>query len=92
MVVAGERVCDSALAVVADGESFDVILLAVVYGLRYWRFASTHASTDDAQLASDVIQISPQVSGTVAQVLVRENQVVKAGDVLVISISSLSES
>lgn len=56
--------------------------IAVVYGVRYWRFASTHASTDDAQITSDIVSIAPQVSGTVTRVLVSENQPVHKGDLL----------
>jgi membrane fusion protein (multidrug efflux system) len=61
-----------------------LLAVGVDLGLGYWRFASTHTSTDDAQIASDVIQIAPQVSGTVRQVLVGDNQPVKAGDLLVV--------
>lgn len=67
---------------------FLALAAAVVYGalvgIRHWRFAMTHVSTDNAAIASDVIQISPQVSGTIRQVLVRENQPVKKGDLLVV--------
>lgn len=59
-------------------------IVAAVMGVRYWRYATTHVSTDDAALTSDVIQISPQVTGTVKQVLVKDNEVVKAGDLLVV--------
>lgn len=61
-----------------------IVLVGLAMGIRYWRFASTHASTDNAAIASDVIQISPQVSGTVKQVLVKDNQLVKAGDLIVV--------
>lgn len=55
-----------------------------ILGARYWAFASSHVSTDNAYLTNDVIQISPQVSGTVKKVLVKENQEVKAGDLIVV--------
>lgn len=55
-----------------------------VVGLRYWHFSTTHVSTDNATLCGDVVQISPQVSGTVERVLVRDNQLVEAGQLLVV--------
>jgi len=61
-----------------------VLAIAGILGLRYYQFSSTHEATDDAQLASDVIQISPQVSGTVVKVAVTDNQVVRKGDLLVV--------
>lgn len=60
-----------------------VVVLAIA-GVRYWSFASSHVSTDNAAVTSDVVQIAPQVSGTVKQVLVKDNQEVKAGDLLVV--------
>jgi membrane fusion protein, multidrug efflux system len=39
-------------------------------------------STDNAYVQADQITISPQIAGRVAEVLVRENQAVKAGDLL----------
>jgi membrane fusion protein (multidrug efflux system) len=59
------------------------VVLAVLGG-KYWVYSSHHEYTDDAALTNDVIEISPQVSGTVAKVLVQDNQKVKAGDVLVV--------
>src|SRR2546428_633567 len=37
-----------------------LLIVGTVYGLRYWRFAHTHVSTDDAFVTGDVVQISPQ--------------------------------
>src|SRR5579884_2138205 len=61
-----------------------VLICAIVFGVRYWKFAQTHVSTDDAYLTSDVVQITPQVSGSVAKVLVDENQPVQAGQLLAV--------
>jgi membrane fusion protein (multidrug efflux system) len=60
-------------------------LLAVggVWGARYWRYASAHESTDDAYLTADITSVAPQVTGTITAVMVSENQIVKAGDLLV---------
>ena len=61
-----------------------VVVALAVFGIRYVIFASQNTSTDNAYITNDIIQISPQVSGTVKQVLVSENQVVKAGDPIVV--------
>jgi membrane fusion protein (multidrug efflux system) len=60
-----------------------VLFAALVEGVRYYQFSSTHTGTDDAYVHSDTIQIAPQVSGTVLQVLVKENDHVTKGQVLV---------
>jgi len=39
-------------------------------------------STDNAYVEADHVTIAPQISGRVSEVLVRENQAVKAGDIL----------
>jgi membrane fusion protein, multidrug efflux system len=61
-----------------------VVLLVVGYfGFRYWQFASTHESADDAYTTNHIHQISPRINGTVQRVLVDDNVRVKAGQVLV---------
>jgi len=57
------------------------VLLALVVGLfLYYR---NRESTDDAQVDGHITQISSKVYGRVAEVLVTDNQAVKAGQVLV---------
>lgn len=59
------------------------ILASGIIGVRYWQYATTHETTDNATLTGDVIQIAPQVSGTVKAVHVIDNQHVEAGQLLV---------
>lgn len=59
-----------------------VLILAVVFGLRYWLYARAHESTDDAFIDGHIIQVSPKVSGYVSKVYVTDNQQVKAGDLI----------
>src|ERR1700744_61048 len=40
-------------------------------------------TTDDAYIAADATVVAPQVRGLVAEVLVKDNQAVKAGELLV---------
>jgi membrane fusion protein (multidrug efflux system) len=51
--------------------------------LHYYRFMTTHVTTDDAYVDGTVDLISSRVTGTVNQVYVQDNWIVKAGDLLV---------
>jgi membrane fusion protein (multidrug efflux system) len=52
--------------------------------LVYWLLVGRYIeSTDDAYLQADSLTVAPKVGGYVAQVLVGDNQAVKAGDPLV---------
>jgi len=57
-----------------------VLALAVLLALTYYH---NRQSTDDAQVDGHIVMLAPKVSGNVAEVLVSDNQVVKAGEVLV---------
>lgn len=64
-----------------------LVLLAALlaggwYGLYWWREGRFLISTDDAYVKADIAVIAPKVSGYVAQIVARDNQPVKAGDVL----------
>jgi membrane fusion protein, multidrug efflux system len=60
-----------------------VVVLAAVYGYRWWRHLQAHVSTDDAFITGRIAPVSARVSGHVAKVLATDNQDVQAGDVLV---------
>ncbi|HJP94676.1 MAG TPA: HlyD family secretion protein [Pyrinomonadaceae bacterium] len=60
-----------------------VLLIGIIGGIRYWLYARSHETTDDAFIDGHIIQVSPKVSGYVAKVYVSDNQQVKAGDLLV---------
>ncbi|HKR12377.1 MAG TPA: HlyD family secretion protein [Pyrinomonadaceae bacterium] len=60
-----------------------VLVIGVIAGVRYWLYARSHESTDDAFIEGHIIQVSPKVAGYVARVHVEDNQQVKAGDLLV---------
>jgi membrane fusion protein, multidrug efflux system len=60
------------------------LLFGLLYfGLGYLAQSMTHESTDDAFLDAHIVSVAPKVAGRVKQVLVTDNQVVKAGDLLV---------
>ena len=56
---------------------------ALLYGGWWLAFAGKTVATDDAYVGADTAQVTPLVAGPVASVLVRETQVVRAGDTLV---------
>src|SRR5277367_4810196 len=58
------------------------IAAAATYGVQYWQVGRFEVSTDDAYVQADSIIIAPRVAGYIAQVLVSDNQPVKAGQVL----------
>lgn len=60
-----------------------ILVIGAIIGVRYWLYARSHESTDDAFIDGHIIQISPKASGYVAKVYVDDNQQVKAGDLLV---------
>ncbi|HEY9732217.1 MAG TPA: HlyD family secretion protein [Drouetiella sp.] len=61
-----------------------VAVIAIVAGSIGWRYMSSHESTDDAYVDGNITQISSRVGGTVSQVLIDDNQYVKAGQLLVV--------
>ena len=60
-----------------------ILLSGVAYGWRYWVFGRFIESTNDSFLSSDTVLIAPKVAGYLTEVVVHDNQRVKAGDVLV---------
>lgn len=54
-----------------------------VYGYNYWQYASAHEATDNATVTGHIYQVSTKIPGTVEQVLVDDNQLVKKGQLLV---------
>lgn len=53
------------------------------FSYHYWQYASTHQETDNATVTGNIHQVSSRIPGTVAQVLVNDNQLVQPGQVLV---------
>jgi len=60
-----------------------LLLIGIIIGVRYWRYSSSHESTDDAFIDGHIIQVSPKASGYIAKIYVNDNQQVKTGDLLV---------
>lgn len=56
---------------------------AIVWGGWHWMVARNYQSTDNAYVAGNVVQITPQVGGTVISIGADDTDYVKAGQVLV---------
>ena len=57
--------------------------IGIAYG-AYWAIALRYSqSTDDAYVSGNVVQITPQISGTVVAIGADDTEFVKAGDLLV---------
>lgn len=59
-----------------------VPLILAIAGGYYWVISGRYVSTDNAYVQQDKVSISAEVNGPIAEVFVRENQVVKKGDLL----------
>jgi membrane fusion protein (multidrug efflux system) len=59
------------------------VVVALVVAYFGWRYIFPRESTDDAQVAGHVSPVAARVGGTIKAIHVVDNQVVKAGDVLV---------
>lgn len=57
-------------------------LVALAFGLRWWLHGRFIEATDNAYIRADITAITPRVGGEVLSVLVRNNQPVKKGDLL----------
>ncbi len=68
---------------------FLIILIVMIigggwFGITKYLYAQKHEETDDAQIEADILPVIPRVSGYVLEVRVKDNQLVKAGDTLLI--------
>lgn len=63
--------------------AFVLVLAVSWYGYEWWMVARWQETTDDAYVGGNVTAISPHVDGFVAQILVDDNQRVRAGQLLV---------
>lgn len=60
--------------------SVPLILLAI--GGYIWLTSGRYVSTDNAYVQQDMVSVAPEVNGQISEVLVRENQPVRRGDLL----------
>jgi membrane fusion protein (multidrug efflux system) len=61
-----------------------LVVLGTAFGIYKYIHGQHHEETDDAQVEANINPIIPKVSGYVAKLNVEDNQIVKAGDTLVV--------
>ena len=59
-----------------------ILLVALGFGIHYWRLSQLYVSTDNAYLNADRIEMAAQVSGPVIRIWVQDQQAVRRGDLL----------
>ncbi|ANB76960.1 hemolysin D [Paraburkholderia phytofirmans OLGA172] len=60
-----------------------VVVAGAAYGGYYFTYGQYHESTDDAYVNGNLVQLTPQVTGTVNAVDTDDTQIVKVGDPVV---------
>ncbi|HEY9614274.1 HlyD family secretion protein [Allocoleopsis sp.] len=58
-------------------------IVAGNFGYNWWQYTSTHEETDNATVAGHIHQVSSRINGTVSEIEVNDNQLVKQGQLLV---------
>ncbi len=59
-----------------------IVLIAIAVGAWMWNHYQRSPWTRDGRVRADVVRVTPDISGLVTSVEVRDNQTVKAGDLL----------
>jgi membrane fusion protein (multidrug efflux system) len=72
----------SSKRLIAIGAGVLVVIALIAWGIQYWLVGQYFVSTDDAYLAADSTTIAPKINGYVTAVLVRQNQPVRQGQLL----------
>jgi membrane fusion protein, multidrug efflux system len=65
------------------GAALAILAAGGWYGQEWWTNGRFIESTDDAYVGGNITSIAPHVGGFIAEVLITDNQLVKAGQVLV---------
>src|SRR6201992_4058876 len=60
-----------------------VVVSSAAYGAYYMTYARYHEVTDDAYVSGNLVQLTPQVTGTVVAVNADDTQIVKVGEPVV---------
>ena len=69
-------------AVIGRTIGWSAVLLAGTLGVAIFHWSEHHPRSDDGKISAAVIGIAPRVSGPIRSLPIRDNQLVRAGDVL----------
>jgi membrane fusion protein (multidrug efflux system) len=84
-----KKLTDRPLFWVAAGAT---VVLVAIAGVLWWLHAREFESTDDAFIDAHIVRLAPQVAGQVIAVMVQDNQLVQAGEPLVLIDSASARS
>ncbi len=63
--------------------AFGGLFVLIIIGVALFAYYRNRVSTDDAEVDGHIVPIASKISGTVSEVLIHDNETVKAGQVLV---------
>jgi membrane fusion protein (multidrug efflux system) len=61
-----------------------VLILALIWGIPWARYAFSHEGTDDAHVAADEVAVTSKIPERINQILVDTNQSVRRGQLLIV--------
>jgi len=61
-----------------------ILIVGAVFGFYKYNESQKHEDTDDAQISSRISPVIPRVGGFITEVRVKDNQMVKKGDTLIV--------
>jgi membrane fusion protein (multidrug efflux system) len=61
-----------------------LVLAGTIFGLTKYIHSLHHQETDDAQIEANISPVIPRISGYITEIRVKDNQVVKKGDTLLV--------
>jgi membrane fusion protein (multidrug efflux system) len=79
-----------AVRAILIGVGIIALLVALVYGVKFIAYATTHETTDDASIDADVVQVTSKIAERVNHIYVDTNQSVKKGE-LIVSLDDANE-
>jgi len=59
-----------------------IVIVGLIWGINLYHYRQTHEGTDDAQVAGNLVSVSPIIAGTLAQLTVDEGSAVQKGQLI----------
>jgi membrane fusion protein (multidrug efflux system) len=60
------------------------LIVAIIFGVKYYLYARVHESTDDARVDASQVEINSKISERVKEILIDTNDPVKKGQLLIV--------
>jgi membrane fusion protein (multidrug efflux system) len=60
-----------------------VLIAAIIWGVKFLAYSTTHETTDDARVDADTVTVTSKISERVKQILTDTNEIVHKGQVLI---------